>query len=468
MSNLDSIMMLTDSYKTSHWVQYPPGTEIVRSYFESRGGEFPETVFFGLQTILKKYLKKRITQEQIDAADGFWTAHGMNFNKEGWESILKKHGGRLPVSIKAVPEGTVVPTSNVLMTIENTDPEFFWLTNYLETLLVQVWYPCTVATQSREIKKVWKKYLDKTGDPAGIDFKHHDFGFRGVSCPEQAGIGAAAHLTSFQGTDTIAGPILLREYYGAGMAGFSIPASEHSTITSWGRGREYEAFANMLDQYPEGLVACVSDSFNIFDACAAWGSEPLRSRVLARDGTLVIRPDSGYPPAVVIDCLQILCEKFDAQENEKGYLVLPPQVRMIQGDGITLEMTENILSHMESHGYSADNLAMGSGGGLLQMMNRDTSKYAFKANEIVINGEAHPVFKDPVTDPDKKSKQGRLMLWRKKDSGELFTVGSKDSIMADMIVANEHGNFDHLVEVFRDGDILQAYTLDEVRERVAL
>ncbi len=466
MSELDSIIMKTDSYKVSHWVQYPPGTQVVRSYFESRGGEYDETVFWGLQYYLKKYLTQRYTQENIKAADKYWTAHGMTFNRIGWDDMLAKHNGTLPVSIRAVPEGTVVPTGNVLMTVENTDPEFYWLTNWLETMLVKVWYPCTVATQSREMKKVWKKYLDETGDAAGIDFKLHDFGYRGVSSEEQAAIGSASHLVNFQGTDTIAGPIMLSEYYDAEMAGFSIPASEHSTITSWGREGEIAAFNNMLDQYPTGLVACVSDSYDIFEACKAWSSEPLRSRVLAREGTLVIRPDSGTPTAVLVDCLNILCEGFGYETNDKGYKVLPEQVRVIQGDGIDPEMQERILNHLKYHKFSADNLAMGSGGGLLQKMNRDTSKYAFKASEVVVNGETRPVFKDPITDPGKRSKQGKLMLLKNEEGFFTHTEG----ILSDnhTFVVDERGSFDHLVEVFRDGDILKSYTFDEVRERAAI
>jgi nicotinamide phosphoribosyltransferase len=160
------------------------------------------------------------------------------------------------------------------MTVENTDPKLFWLTNYLETLLVQVWYPSTVATQSFAMKKLLLEYLHETGDPLLIDFKLHDFGYRGVTCPEQAAIGAASHLVNFQGTDTIAGLELLGEYYDEFCAGFSIPASEHSTITSWGKEHEVDACRNMLTQYPEGYVACVSDSYDIFNCCEnIWGGE---------------------------------------------------------------------------------------------------------------------------------------------------------------------------------------------------
>lgn len=467
MSLLDSIIIRTDSYKVSHWVQYPPGTETIRSYFESRGGEYADTVFFGLQYYLKRFLTEPFTAEHIEAADKFWTAHGMTFNRPGWESMLKKHGGHLPVSIRAVPEGSVVPTGNVLMTVENTDPEFFWLTNWLETMLVKVWYPCTVATQSREMKKVYAKYLTETGGIEGLDFKLHDFGYRGVTTEESAAIGGASHLLNFRGTDTSAGLVFASEYYNAAMAGFSIPASEHSTITSWGPEREYEAFSNMLYQYPTGLVACVSDSYNIFEACKAWSSEPLRSRVLDREGTLVIRPDSGNPTTVIVDCLNILMNGFGYMINDQGYKVLPPQVRMIQGDGINPLMQKKILSHLKYHGFSADNLAMGSGGGLLQQMNRDTSKYAFKASEAVISGSAVPVYKDPVTDPGKTSKQGNLMLVNNYD-GEYTTIDQAEWLRKNPALAEDQECFDCLVEVFRDGVILKEYTFEEIRERASL
>jgi len=237
-----NIILQTDSYKVSHYLQYPPGTQHVYSYFESRGGAFPEIVFFGLQYFLKRYLEGPVvTAAHIAAAEELLSSHlaaDSLFNRAGWEHILKQHGGHLPVKIRAIPEGTVVPTGNVLMTIENTDPACYWLTNYLETLLVQVWYPTTVATQSRSMKQVLNASLQRTGDPSLIDFKLHDFGFRGVSSVESAGIGAAAHLVNFRGTDTLAGIVLARHYYEEEMAGYSIPAAEHSTITSWGREHE--------------------------------------------------------------------------------------------------------------------------------------------------------------------------------------------------------------------------------------
>jgi nicotinamide phosphoribosyltransferase len=461
MDWLNNICWLTDSYKVSHYRQYPPGTENVYSYFESRSGStYPETLFFGLQYWLKQYLIGQVvTQQKIDEADELFRAHfGMPmFYRAGWEHILNKHGGRLPVEIKAAPEGTILGESNVLMTVENTDPEAYWLTNYLETLLVQVWYPSTVATQSRAMKGVIAHYLAETGDPSLIDFKLHDFGFRGVTCPEQAAIGAGAHLVNFRGTDTVAGLVWLQKFYHEPMAGFSIPAAEHSTITAWGREHEVDACRNMLRQYPTGLVATVSDSYDIFNCCAEiWGGV-LKEEVLARDGVLVVRPDSGDPPTVVVRVLEILGEKFGFSINNKGYRVLCPKVRVIQGDGIDFAMLGRILSAMQDAGWSADNLTFGSGGGLLQKLNRDTQRFAFKCSSAQVNGKERDVFKQPITDSGKRSKSGRLKLVMEQThtGSYLKTVPASDP------------REDQMRVVFRNGDLIVDQTLAEVRERSA-
>src|SRR5689334_2156476 len=294
-----NFLLRTDSYKFTHWKQYPPKTTRIYSYLESRGGMFPNTVFFGLQYYLRTYLEgPRFTQDDIAQADGFCRQHfGSDlFNREGWTRLYEKYRGILPVCIKAVPEGTVVPLQNVLVTIENTDPGFPWLTNYLETLLLKVWYPTTVATLSHEIKKIIGGFLERTGDPSLLPFKLHDFGYRGVSSEETAAIGGAAHIVNFKGTDNVAGIILLKDFYSVtDMPAFSIPASEHSTMTAWGKDHEADAYRNMLKSYPTGTVACVSDSYNIFNACEKIWGELLKPDVLARQGTLVIRPDSGDP-----------------------------------------------------------------------------------------------------------------------------------------------------------------------------
>ena len=459
--NPSNIILMTDSYKVSHHRQYPPGTQNVYSYFESRGGAFPETVFFGLQYYLKQYLAGAVvTREKIDEAADLFAAHFGNtdlFYRCGWELILDRHGGRLPISIRAVPEGSVAPVSNVLMTVENTDPDCFWLTKYLETLLVQVWYGSTVATQSRDMKRTLLESLEETGDPSLIDFKLHDFGYRGVSSVETAGVGSAAHLISFLGTDTLAGILVARDFYDCPMAGFSIPAAEHSTQNSWGRDNEVEAMRNMLAQFPTGPVAVVSDSYDIFNACRnLWGGE-LIDQVLARDGVLIIRPDSGHPPEVVVKVLQLLGEAFGTETNRKGYKLLNSKVRVIQGDGIDRQMLSEILATTKSEGWSTDNLAFGSGGGLLQKLNRDTSKYAFKCASVIVDGAERDVFKQPVTDPRKQSKRGRLALVRR--SGQLVTVQENDC---------RSGETNELVEVFRDGTITSVSSFDEIRRRAVL
>jgi len=230
---MKNIILNADSYKYSQFNQYPPNTEYIYSYIESRGGKYDETVFFGLQAFIKEYLLAPITQDMIDEAEAIITAHGEPFNREGWEYILHAHNGCLPVHIKAVPEGMVIPVRNVLATIINTDPKCYWLTSFLETAILRsIWYPTTVATNSREIKKVILDALEHTGTPADINFKLHDFGARGVSSLESAGIGGSAHLINFMGTDTIEALLYARRYYGADMAGFSIPASEHSISAS--------------------------------------------------------------------------------------------------------------------------------------------------------------------------------------------------------------------------------------------
>lgn len=458
-----NICLLTDSYKATHWKQYPSGTSRVYSYFESRGGKFPVSTLFGLQAMLRNYyVGLGVLASEVKQAKEFWEKHfGADlFNFDGWMRIVEEHGGRLPISIKAVPEGLVVPTRNVLMTIENTDPSLPWLTNWLETHLVQCWFPSTVAISSRAQRATIKKWLERNGDPAGLDFKLHDFGYRGVSSLETAALGGAAHLLSFNGTDTVAGIQLAQEWYSGDwqfpsegpMYGFSIPASEHSTMTSWGEDREIEAMRNMLEQYPTGLVACVSDSFDIWRACSEYWGKELKHNIMERDGTLVVRPDSGELPVTVLRVLDCLGKAFGTTFNEKGYKVLPPQVRVIQGDGIDGQMVHDILEEMDDQGWSADNIAFGSGGGLLQKHDRDTQKFAFKCSAIEIDGEWHDVWKDPVTDPGKKSKRGRLKL-----------VADGDGYKT---VREEEPGEDLLVEVFRDGQMLVEHTFEEIRGRI--
>ena len=473
----ENFILQTDSYKTSHWKQYPNDTQVVYSYLESRGGKWNDTVFFGLQYILKHYFMDSLAgtgqviyQSNINKAEARINAHmgPGTFNREGWQYIFDKYEGALPLSIWAVPEGTPVPNGHPLVVVYNTDPKCYWLTNYVETLLMQVWYPITVATQSREMKQLILKYLKRTGDPSGIDFKLHDFGYRGVSSCESAGLGGCAHLVNFKGTDTMAALEIARNYYGEEMAGFSIPAAEHSTITSWGREHEDMAYRNMLDKFPTGLVAVVSDSYNIFEACRMWGHYPLRDRVQERDGTVVIRPDSGDPVQVLVagneNVLDILWEGFGGTVNDKGYKVLNPKVRIIQGDGVDIKSIDSILYAMQRRGYSADNIAFGSGGALLQRVDRDTLSMAFKCSAIQVAGKWHDVFKDPITQHGKQSKRGQVMTFVTRESGSDKPRGFRTH---DRTTSIETCWDCGMVEVFRNGRLLIDQPLSDIRERAA-
>ncbi|KAA0707771.1 Nicotinamide phosphoribosyltransferase [Triplophysa tibetana] len=461
-----NFLLATDSYKITHYKQYPPDVSKVYSYFECRhnkGGQFGEVVFFGLQYLLKKYLAGQVvTEEKIQEAKIFYQMHFRQkvFDEEGWRKVLEKYDGRLPIRIKAVPEGKIIPRGNVLFTVENTDPDFFWLTNFIETMLVQMWYPITVATISREFKKILAKHLKATsGSLEGLDIKLHDFGYRGVSSQESAALGGAAHLVNFSSTDTVAGLLMAQRYYACPMAGFSIPAAEHSTIIAWGKSREKDAFECLLDQFPTGPVAVVSDSYDIFKACKHIWGDKLKERVMERseDSALIIRPDSGDPAETLIEVIKILEECFGCSQNSMGYKVLPSYLRIIQGDGIDLNSIDGILEKLSDEGWSAENVFFGCGSALLQKINRDTLNCAFKCSYVEIDGKGMDVYKQPVTDPSKGSKRGRLSLRRNSD-GLIETV--------------ERGagkpEEDMLVTVFENGTVLKEYTLDEIRKAAQL
>lgn len=463
----ENLILLADAYKYAHHKFYYPGTTQIYSYLESRGGMFDETIFFGLQYFLKEYLQgPAFTQQDLDEADGFLKqVFGRDdvFDKSKFQYILDKYNGHLPVKIKAVAEGTAVPTSNVLMTIENTDPECYWLTNFLETLLMQVWYPCTVATLSNQIRKVVTQFYSETateGAEAGIDFVLNDFGFRGVSSVESAKIGGAAHLINFSGSDNLAGSGMAINYYDATKVyGLSIPATEHSICTLLGRDGELEIFKHVLRSFPTGTIACVSDSFNIFKACKEYWGDKMREEILNRQGTLVIRPDSGDPIMTLLEIFKILFETFGFTTNAKGYKVLPQQIRVIQGDGVNYTEIINIYNALKANGISAENLVLGMGGALLQKVDRDTQKFALKCSSAVINGQEVAVEKSPtemdaqgnITPSFKKSKGGRLKLL--KINGIFKTVNEQEHIEL----------ADELHTVFENGKLLNTITFEQVK-----
>ncbi len=454
-----SLLTDVDSYKASHYLQYPPGTEYVSSYIEARGGDFDTMLFFGLQAYLKRYLSRAITLAEIDYAEELWQAHGVPFNRAGWLHILEKHKGVLPLRIKAVREGTVLPIKNAVVQVENTDRAVPWLTSYIETALLRaVWYPTTVATLSWSVKQIIGKYLRQTCEnpEAELPFKLHDFGARGATSYEAASLGGLAHLVNFQGTDTVSALLAARNYYGADMAGFSIPASEHSTMTAWGRAGETDAYANMLEQFggKDKVFAVVSDSYDLFAAVKKiWGGT-LKRKVMENGGTLVVRPDSGNPIKVCVDVVESLGDIFGYSINTRGYKVLPPYIRVIQGDGVHALSIEAILQRLKKKGWSAENIAFGMGGALLQRdIHRDTMNWAMKANAIKFRGDSEwtDVYKDPITDPGKISKRGRQTLV--KESGTYKTIRNSDLGKAENL----------LEDVWRDGELLRDQTLGEIR-----
>jgi nicotinamide phosphoribosyltransferase len=465
--SLTTMVTRTDSYKFSQWTQYPEGTTHISSYIESRGGE-DKSVFFGLQAFIKQYLMQPITMNDVKRAEHLVQAHGLPFNREGWEIIVNEYGGKLPIEIQAVPEGTVMETHNVQVQVVNTDPRLFWLTSYIETALLRaIWYPSTVATKSRKMKVLIAKALQETSDIPVMEqlmFKLHDFGARGASSAETATLGGMGHLINFMGTDTFEALEGVMEYYNTvQIVGYSIPASEHSTITSWGRENEVDAYNNMIDQFsgPGKIYACVSDSFDIYAATRDLWGDKLKDKVIASGGTLVVRPDSGDPETVPVEVIQILAEKFGYTVNSKGYKVLHPSVRVIQGDGINEDSLPKILENLRYAGFSADNLAFGMGGGLLQAWNRDTLKYAMKASAIRINeGEWVGFSKDPITDKGKRSKEGRLGLVY--DCG----LGSCGYRTMPEEFAEKKNNL--LRTVFRNGELLIEDTFEAIRERAVL
>jgi nicotinamide phosphoribosyltransferase len=428
-----NIILATDSYKASHYKQYPPGTSRVTSYIEARvGGDFDKVLFFGLQAFIREYLDKPISLRDIQEAETIITGQGMPFNRDGWVHILRKHNGYMPVVIEALPEGVVVPVGTPLVQIYNTDPACFWLTSYLETALLRaIWYPSTVATVSWYARQELGRYVEETTDgdvSAVLDFMLHDFGARGVSSGESAMLGGMSHLINFKGTDTVEGLTGAMRYYDAGeVVGFSVPASEHSTMTAWSECNEEIAYSNMLRAFPDGIVSIVADSYDYKNAVENIFGDKLQMRIIERGrrgGRTVIRPDSGDPVPTVLFTLNSLARVFECETNTKGFRVLPDYIRVLWGDGIDLQDMIEILQAMRVRGWAAENIVFGMGGGLLQKVNRDSLRFAMKANQITILGESMPISKSPKTDPSKGSKAGSQAVF--VEDGECKSMPTSD------------------------------------------
>ena len=449
---------LWDSYKDTHF--YEDIVQELLAYAEARGGEYPFTEFFSLQGILlEHFVGKFFTQQNLDEAYEDSQAHfgaGFPYPKDEWQYILDKYDGRLPVEIRAVKEGSIVPVQNVLYTVKSTDPKCVGVGQRMETVLQHTWYGTTVATKDRMAWMMYRDFLLETADTLdALSFQLHDFGFRGATCVQAAGRGGAAHLLNVLGTDTKVAMQYLHQFYGAPrVSGYSVPATEHSMFTIKGRAGEAEQVGAALRKYPKGIVSLVGDSYNIFNFCREILGGQYRDLIRNRDGKVVARPDSGDPVVQVPQLFDIFKEKFGIRENSKGYQVLPPCIGTLWGDGMDLYSILALLRAIKAARYSTENIVNGMGGGLLQKVNRDTQKFAIKLCNAVIDGVNVPVQKDPATDSGKKSKGGRLALL-KQDKGRWVTV--QDTY-------NNGVPFDQLELVFRNGSMHRLQTLDEIRK----
>jgi nicotinamide phosphoribosyltransferase len=461
----ENLLLFTqDSYKAGHHRMYMPGTEHMYSYLESRNGaQYPYTVWFGLQYIIKRWLTKPVTQEMVDEFAEFCKLHFVDdknvFNKKGWNFIVKELGGYLPLRIKSVPEGMKVPISNVMMTCENTHPECPWLTNVLETVLSTVWYTSVVATKSHVVMQIIKKYFGETSDSGDFyKFYLHDFGQRGTTCMEQAGLGGMAHLLNARGTDTMMAFPYAKTYYDANLAtvGYSVKASEHSIMTSMGEENEFEVTKHIIKSCPDGILSVVSDSYNIENAIKVYCTT-LKSDILNRNGKFVIRPDSprfkGDTCANQVYWIaDQLWTSFGGTVNSKGYRILNPKVGIIYGDGIDMNDIEDTLELLKKYKFSAENCVYGMGGGLLQRgLNRDTQRNAFKASSTIRNGISYDIFKNP-SDITKASKKGRMKY--------VFKNGIYQTVSE-----NDEGE-DIMQLVYENGKLYNEMTFDQIRENV--
>lgn len=360
----NNICLLTDSYKVTHHAFYPKNTEKLYSYLESRvGSEFNKTIFYGLQYIIKKYLEgKVVTPEKVNQANSLIKTHiGEDiFNYDGWMHIADELDGKLPIEIKAVEEGTPVEVGNVLMTVENTDKQCYWLPNYLESLLLQVWYPSTVATLSAEVRKLCNFYLEVTGSgKENLDFMLHDFGYRGATSTESAELCGSAHLLSFKGTDTIPALTIPENYYNDNnIYGLSVQATEHSVMTSLGEEGEVKQAINVIDNAKDGILSIVIDSYNYRDflkRASSKGSklnDKVNEFLEKTDGNkIVFRPDSGEPVSTTLDCLNILGEGFGTVKTTEGYKIFAKNIGLLWGDGLNYHKIRDTLFGMKSNGW---------------------------------------------------------------------------------------------------------------------
>lgn len=488
--------LLCDFYKVTHKNLYPNGTEFIYSTWTPRQSLVPDVnhvVNFGLQKFIKEYLIEYFSDNFFDKEKEVVVAeyervikHTLGVANPETSHIAALHDlGYLPVVIKALPEGTLVPIRVPLLTIENTHPDFFWITNYLETLMsCELWQSVTSATIAFEYKKLLTKAARETGaDVNFVGFQAHDFSMRGLSSLNSAISSGMGHLLSFQGTDTIPAILGHEEFYGANiekeLVGTSIPATEHSIQCSYGNDEEY--FRDIItNKNPTGMVSVVADGYDFWNVIGIVLPK-LKDVIMARDGKLVIRPDSGDPvkiicgdPAKLFDkspleykgLIECLWDTFGGTVNAAGYKELDPHIGAIYGDSITLKRAQEIVDGLKAKGFASTNIVLGVGSFSYQYNTRDTFGFAMKATSVTINGEEKAIFKDPKTgDGVKKSAKGRVAVVEGFDK-DLKPMGL---LLVDDLNRETQRNFrftNKLQEIFRDGLFDNETSLSEIRARL--
>ncbi len=478
--------LLLDGYKLGHVFQYSPDTTLVYSNLTARSSRtgIKEVVAFGFQYFVEEYLIRQFKETFFDRPKAEVLAEYQRRvdNYLGPGAVTIDHIAKLwdlqylPLVIKAVPEGTSVPLRVPMLTIRNTIPEFFWLTNMLETLMSSVvWHPCTSATTALAYRKTFERYAKVTGGPMDfVPWQGHDFSFRGLTGPETAALSGAAHLLSFTGTDTVPAIDLLEEYYGANsdkeLVGGSVPATEHSVMCMGMQDDEKETFKRLLTEtYPSGPLSVVSDTWDFWKVLTEYLPQ-LKAEIMARDGKLIVRPDSGDPTKIIcgdlgshteaeqMGAIAVLWEIFGGKVNDKGYKELDPHIGLIYGEAITHDRQADILCRLAAKGFASTNVVFGIGSYTYQYVTRDTYGFAIKSTfGATLSRGNLPIFKDPATDSGpKKSAKGLLRV----DKG----VDGKLYVTEDVDWNDEIGG--ELQIIFRDGHAYNVQTLAEIRERI--
>jgi nicotinamide phosphoribosyltransferase len=477
--------LLTDYYKVGHVFQYPDKTELVYSNLTPRSSrlkDIDEMVFFGMQYFIKEYLLNYFNdnffhqpREKVMAGYKRRITTSLGAGLPTYSHLERLHDlGYLPIEIKALPEGSKVPMKVPCITIVNTLPEFYWLTNFLETLLSAIiWEPCTSATIAHAYRKLLNGYATETGMPAEfVQWQGHDFSFRGMSSLETAVLSGMGHLLSFTGTDTIPAIDALEQYYNADadkeLIGGSVAATEHSVMCSGSKDGELETFKRLITEvYAAGIVSIVSDTWDLWKVCTEY-LPALKELILQRDGKVVIRPDSGDPVKIICGdadgqteqerkgVVELLWDVFGGSVTTEGYKLLDPHIGAIYGDSINLQRAAQICDGLKAKGF-ASQVVFGIGSYTYQYNTRDTFGTAMKATFVVVDGEGREIFKNPVTDDGtKRSAIGLLNV--QKENGRF--------VLYDKVSWAEEAQSE-LKTVFKDGKITKEFTLAEIRATLA-